>query len=744
MREPLRWKLGDLCRRDAATVHSLLALAERGPILESWDTPAWLLPHQAPAAQRIAGILERFGGALLADAVGMGKTYVALAVATRYQHVAVLVPAALVTQWLRVTRRLGVTCTVTSHECLSRGGRIPPVDLLIIDEAHRSYRTVSAFRIRCARDVGLADVLLVTATPLVNRMRDLEHLLRLFLPDHGLAFLGIPSLEGAVGAADELALARAITRLTVARSGTLLSHAGLHIPAVTDSEVVREPTVQPHALAALTEGIDALVLPGIPGSGGRHLLRAHLVHRLASSTAAFRETLRRHLAYVDRMLASDGAGSLRRTVVRDLLGPGDELQFELPGFLAGHGGEAPASCSLEEERARLLALLRITPREGHASPKACRLLGLLGGRDTARTIVFTSAAATALDLARRLGWRGVGVVAAGRARIASGPIGVDAMFDAFAPRARAARIPALHSHVRVLIATDLVSEGLDLQDADTIVHYDLPWTPLRLAQRVGRIARLGALHDVAHVIWFAPPREQERQIRIGRHLAEKVRRQLSVVVPQTSRVGRAQVVNAMLETRERLCRPVEYGHPPLARVAPALAVVRGPAVLVAAVCWRVAGGDVSEMLMLSGDPPAPISDYRTIASTLDRLTHAPSSADDVPASLLGALFDLLRLRLRLADRGPVNRTAVHLRRLILREGGKAGHARDVNTLDALDRALDRLAAGCAIGAERELRSVVAAGDHSSGIRTWLARSPCRETGVPDVRIVAMLAGDGTG
>lgn len=725
-------------------MRALLARAERGPCLETWKVPDWLLPHQVPAAQRIAAILERFGGALLADAVGMGKTYVALAVAARYRHVAVLVPAALVTQWCRVATRLGVACSVRSHEGLSRGVRIPPADLIVVDEAHRIRNPETLRYDRCARDVGPADVLLVTATPLVNRTSDLAHLLRLFLPDHGLRLLGIPSLEGWAGPAGDAVLARAVSRLCVARPATILSHTGIATPSITDSDVVRAPALEPEALAAVMRGIDGLALPGILNGGGRHLLRAHLVHRLASSGAAFRETLRRHLAYVDRLIASDGHGSIHRSAMRGLLGPGDDLQFELPGFLAGNVGQGPSRGELEEERCRLLALLDATPSEGHPSPKADRLYDVVARRRAARTIVFTSSAATALDLARRLQWREVGVVAAGRARVASGPLSMDAVLDAFAPRARAARAPAPSGVVRVLIATDLASEGLDLQDADAIVHYDLPWTPLRLAQRVGRIARLGSRHDVAHVVWFAPPPEHERRIRVGRHLAAKVRRQLSAVVPQTSRVGRAQVVNAMLEARERLCLPAEYHDPTPEHAAPVVAVVRGPAALAAAVCWRVPGGDVPELLVLSGDPPAPITDDRTIAATLSALERAPASAHEIPVHLVAVLFDLLRQRLRLAGRGPVNRAAVDLRRLILREGGKAGRARDVKALDALDRALDRLAAGCTTGAERELSSALREGPETRRLRSWLARHVRRVGGTPDVRIVGLLAGDGSG
>ncbi len=59
------------------------ALLDLTPLALEGKTPwpAWLAPHQVPAAERLTGILGRHGGALLADAVGLGKSYVALAVA---------------------------------------------------------------------------------------------------------------------------------------------------------------------------------------------------------------------------------------------------------------------------------------------------------------------------------------------------------------------------------------------------------------------------------------------------------------------------------------------------------------------------------------------------------------------------------------------------------------------------------------------------------------------------------------
>ena len=68
--------------------------------------------------------------------------------------------------------------------------------------------------------------------------------------------------------------------------------------------------------------------------------------------------------------------------------------------------------------------------------------------------------------------------------------------ERFAPRA--SRRPELvggADAVDVLISTDVLSEGQNLQDADCVVNYDLHWNPTRMVQRVGRIDRLGSAHE---------------------------------------------------------------------------------------------------------------------------------------------------------------------------------------------------------------------------------------------------------
>jgi hypothetical protein len=72
-----------------------------------------------------------------------------------------------------------------------------------------------------------------------------------------------------------------------------------------------------------------------------------------------------------------------------------------------------------------------------------------------------------------------------------------------------------------LVVTDVAAEGLDLQRAARVVHYDLPWTPMRMEQREGRAVRYGSDHSQVEVIRFPLPRVLERQLRVHSSLARK-------------------------------------------------------------------------------------------------------------------------------------------------------------------------------------------------------------------------------
>ncbi|MGH7689279.1 MAG: helicase-related protein, partial [Gemmatimonadaceae bacterium] len=91
------------------------------------------------------------------------------------------------------------------------------------------------------------------------------------------------------------------------------------------------------------------------------------------------------------------------------------------------------------------------------------------------------------------------------------------------PRAPARPRRTPHAHrVTMLITTDLLSEGVNLQEANVVVHADLPWSPARAEQRVGRVRRLTSPHDRVFVYAFRPPASADHLLHLERRLRHKI------------------------------------------------------------------------------------------------------------------------------------------------------------------------------------------------------------------------------
>lgn len=76
--------------------------------------------------------------------------------------------------------------------------------------------------------------------------------------------------------------------------------------------------------------------------------------------------------------------------------------------------------------------------------------------------------------------------------------------------------------IDVLIATDCLSEGQNLQDCDTVINYDIHWNPVRLIQRIGRIDRLGSPNEVVKGINFFPAKDYEDYLRLKKRIEERM------------------------------------------------------------------------------------------------------------------------------------------------------------------------------------------------------------------------------
>ena len=76
--------------------------------------------------------------------------------------------------------------------------------------------------------------------------------------------------------------------------------------------------------------------------------------------------------------------------------------------------------------------------------------------------------------------------------------------------------------IRWLVATDVLAEGLNMQDCDVVLNYDLHWNPVRLIQRFGRIDRIGSEHDIIWGLNFLPETELEKNLGIHTVLQRRI------------------------------------------------------------------------------------------------------------------------------------------------------------------------------------------------------------------------------
>ena len=89
----------------------------------------------------------------------------------------------------------------------------------------------------------------------------------------------------------------------------------------------------------------------------------------------------------------------------------------------------------------------------------------------------------------------------------------NAILTNFAPRARG-RSKGMDGKIDLLIATDCISEGQNLQDCDTVLNYDIHWNPVRIIQRFGRIDRIGSRSESVQMINYWPTKDMEVYLRL--------------------------------------------------------------------------------------------------------------------------------------------------------------------------------------------------------------------------------------
>lgn len=635
------------------------------------QTAIWqaLFDFQRDGLRAILSKLERHGGCILADSVGLGKTYTALGVIKWYEkrnkNVLVLCPKKLRENWtdylainnsdLNPLRADRFGYTVLSHTDLSREkGKVGDIDLakiewgnydlVVIDESH-NFRNASRNRSghgRKTRYERLMDdivkaglktkVLLLSATPVNNDLSDLKAQLDLISADNndGFSEVGVPNLSLMIGQAQRKfvewakrgsgdaaslladlppALFGLLDGVTIARSR---KHVEQHYAASMErigSFPIRTPPVSIFANIDTSGGFPAFedvdaaisklelalysplkfVLPrhqALYDKGGNFdqanrekyliaMMKSGFLKRLESSVNSFGVTMDRLTERIDRRVCELDAFDETASIEAELNGEDDldeelEEAFEVGGALKyrlAHIDRAGWKAALLRDRERIVGLAdaarQVTP---DCDAKLEKLVEIIrakandpsrnrNGEANRKIILFTAYTDTArylydqlLPLAKELKLEAA-LVTGAECKATLGRAHFQDILVNFAPRAKRRadmKKAAQSGEIDLLVATDCISEGQNLQDADLLVNVDIHWNPVRLIQRFGRIDRIGSLNEAIRMVNFWPTEE------FNKYLGLKGRVEARMRLVDLSATGDDDLINKQVEAHADL------------------------------------------------------------------------------------------------------------------------------------------------------------------------------------------------
>ena len=417
-------------------------------------------PHQLRAALRV--IRDLGGRALLADEVGLGKTIEAGIILKEYllrgqiRTALVLTPASLCEQWAEELKDKFELDFVVSRGAEGAWGSHPLViasletarharhrsrvrrvgfDLVIVDEAHR-LRNHLTLGWKFINELGARYLLLLTATPVQNDLRELYNLVTLLRPGAVGTFAQFRAEFMTAGDrlkprnTEKLRQLLATVMIRAQRASTNLKFPKRHVKTITLDLSEEEAQLYHDVSDFVIRTIDA----GDEDVARRwYFTLVVLQKELGSSIAAARKTLT-HLAN-------------------------------------------KAQTGLETRTLRALAE-RATKLEDHTKIRA--LVKLLKSLDD-KAIVFTQFRASQEEIAKALTAEGI----------------ANQVFHGEQTwQEKEEALDRFRGPIPFLISTETGGEGRNLQFAHIVVNYDLPWNPMRVEQRIGRVHRLGQTSDV--------------------------------------------------------------------------------------------------------------------------------------------------------------------------------------------------------------------------------------------------------
>ena len=606
------------------------------------DTLIWnkLYKFQKDGAIGAIDKLEKYNGCIIADSVGLGKTFSALAVIKYYElrndRILVLVPKKLRENWTIYTqndkRNLLVedrfNYDVLNHTDLSRysgySGEInldtinwSNYDLIVIDESH-NFRNNNARNDKETRYSRLLNkvikegvktkILMLSATPVNNRMNDIKDQIAFITEGNDKAFEseGIISIEQTLRKAQmvfnkwnqlpdgertvdlfiemmNMDYFKLLDTVTIARSRKHIEKY-YNIAEIGKFPIRRKPKniyadidldnefppleylnkliknlnlglyspikyVLPEKRAQYSKLYDVIVKDG--GSVFKqsdreralvNLMRINILKRLESSVHSFGMTLSKILQKIDFTI--DKIDKKQFDYNSELNISEIELDDpEIEDYLIGSKVKVLLQDmdlirwreDLEDDSEKLEEILKEAARVTNLrDAKLYKLKELMKEKinnplnsGNKKVIIFTAFADTAEYLYKNIhkwvqkefGIHSAIITGSGINKTTLKSLkrtDLNSLLTNFSPRSkeRDKVSPDITENIDILIATDCISEGQNLQDCDYLVNYDIHWNPVRIIQRFGRIDRIGSINNEIQLVNFWPNMELDEYINL--------------------------------------------------------------------------------------------------------------------------------------------------------------------------------------------------------------------------------------
>lgn len=612
------------------------------------ETKIWnkLYKFQKDAAIGIIDKIENYNGCILADSVGLGKTFTALSVIKYYElrndRVLVLAPKKLRENWTIYTqndkRNVFVddrfNYDVLNHTDLSReGGKSGDLDLkninwgnydlIVIDESH-NFRNNPAVKGRKTRYQKLMQdiikgghktrVLMLSATPVNNKLTDIRNQIAFITEndDYALSDIGIGSIQQTLKKAQmafnqwskkteeekagevfidtiDLDYFKLLDTLTIARSRKHIEkYYGLdeigkfpkrkepiNIKSEIDSEgmfsslgdINDEITMLNLGIYAPFEYIDSRKRKDYEAkydvslNGGRvfkqidrerslvQLMRINILKRLESSIESFRLTVKRLLYNIEGVIEKIDSGDIKVNPGIDitLIDPEedeyDEMMFgKKMKVLFQDMDLIKWRQDLELDREKLKNILKeaipITPER---DKKLDDLKNQIRNKvknpinpGNKKIIIFTAFADTAkylYDCIYQWAFDEFGSYSAlvtgsndNKTNFNVANKDINEILLNFSPISKERDLidPENNDEIDILICTDCISEGQNLQDCDYLINYDIHWNPVRIIQRFGRIDRIGSNNEEIQLVNFWPNMDLDEYINLEARVKNKM------------------------------------------------------------------------------------------------------------------------------------------------------------------------------------------------------------------------------